>query len=93
MAGPADKPYKVHIPNAVHIMLRHLPVVVQHCTAIAKRGAAIGGDNWTVIVQNDPTTKRPRAYIAPRNQKAAEAAMQDGKDSTVFKIISGLRGS
>lgn len=93
MAGEADRPYKPNIPAKVHIMYRHLPQVVAHCTEIAKRGARIGGDNWTVIVQNEPMTKRPRAYIAPKHANSEQAKQQDGAQSTVFKIISGLRGS
>lgn len=82
-------PYKAVIPHSTHLAIRHSPVVVAHCTAIARKGAAIGGANWTVVVQNDPSTKRPRAYIAPKNE---EAEADDATNSTVFKIISGLRG-
>lgn len=91
MAGEADKPYKPVISPATHRAVRHLPFVVAHCTAIAKKGAAIGGPNWTVIVQNQAGTRRPRAYIVPLNTEAASA--EDAKNSTLFRIISGLRGS
>lgn len=90
---PPGIPMYRKLPHSVHRFYRHLPVVVAHCTKIAEKGAAIGGENWTTLVQNVPGTARPRAYILPKNEKAEEAKAQDGADSTVFKIISGLRGS
>lgn len=90
MAGEADRPYKANIPHAMHLVVRHLPNVVEHCKQIADKGAKIGGPNWHVVVQNAPDTKRPRAYIAPIDQAEAEA--DDAKNSTVYRIISGLRG-
>ena len=88
--GDADKPYKPVIPPALHRAIRHLPGVVDHCRKIAERGAQIGGDNYTVIVQNQPGTARPRAYIVPIN--TAAAIEDDERNSTLFRIISGLRG-
>jgi hypothetical protein len=82
--------YKVTIPHSMHIAIRHLPNIVAHCTQIARKGAAIGGDGWEVIVQNDPQTKRPRAYIVCRDPAALE---RDARDDTLMRILSGLRGS
>lgn len=90
-AGDADRPYKPVISQATHRAIRHLPAVVEHCRRIAERGAQIGGDNYTVIVQNQPGTARPRAYIVPINTGAA--VEDDARNSTLFRIISGLRGS
>lgn len=90
MAGEADKPYKVTIPRSVHRAIRHLPVVVAHITAVAKAGAHLAGPNYTVIVQNEASTSRPRAYIAPLNAKAA--AVDEAQNSTLLKVASQLRG-
>jgi hypothetical protein len=80
--------YRVQLSNETHRAIRHMPFIVDHCTKIAQKGVEIGGDGWEVIVQNDPQTKRPRAYIVCRDQRAL---LRDAKESTLFKIIAALR--
>lgn len=79
------------LSNAGHKAIRHLPVVVAHLVNIGSRGVRIGGtDKYELIVQNDPSTKRPRVYIKPKN---IEGIIDDAENSTLLKIQSTLRGA
>lgn len=83
-----DGDYKVTIPNNVHRAVRHLPFVVAHCAQLAQYAQSICGPGWQVIVQNDPATRRPRAYFFTDNP---EAIRRDAQENTVMRAISALR--
>lgn len=80
--------YKVYLSHATHKAIRHMPVIVQRCTQIALHGQELAGEGWEVIVQNDPQTQRPRAYLVCRDP---DALRRDAKESTLMKVITQLR--
>lgn len=85
-----NKPPK--LSHAQHRALRHLPQVVDHMERIARQALAQSGksDLYEIIVQDDPTTKRPRVYIAP---KGIEGVLDDAANSTILKMQAAMRGA
>lgn len=57
---------------------------------LAQKAAADLPEGYAVIVQNDPSTQRPRAYIAAISW---EARKDDAEHSTLLKKVSALRGT
>lgn len=88
MTAP-QKPLR--LTNAQHKALRHLPQVVERMTRAAHRALGQLGvaDLYEVIVQNDPSTKRARVFIAP---KGVEGMIDDAENSTILKLQSAMRG-
>ncbi len=61
-----------------------------HVQQVAERAVQPLPDGYEVVVQNDPSTQRPRAYIVARS-KAAQR--DDAEHSTMLKTVSSLRGT
>ncbi|AMQ66953.1 MULTISPECIES: hypothetical protein [Mycolicibacterium] len=58
--------------------------------AKAEAAAADLPEGYEVVVQRDPSTQRPRAYLVARSY---EARHDEAKNSTLLKKISSLRGT
>jgi len=58
--------------------------------ARARQAAAGLPEGYEVVVQRDPSTQRPRAYLVARSY---EARRDEAENSTLLKTISGLRGT
>lgn len=58
----------------------------------AKANGAVQGlpEGYEVVVQNDPSTQRPRAYLVARSKAAQK---DEATNHRLMKTISGLRGS
>jgi hypothetical protein len=48
-----------------------------------------GSPNFGVVLQNDPRTQRPRAYVAPIN---AEGVHEELTDSVLLKAAINMEG-
>lgn len=68
--------------------IRHL--YGPYCAQRAEEAASGLPDGYKVVVQNDPSTQRPRAYIVAAS---IEAQRDDAEHSTMLKLISSLRGT
>ncbi len=75
-----------YIPGAFK-KIRH--AFAGHVADIATSAVSPLPDGYEVVIQNDPSTQRPRAYIVARS-KAAQR--DDAENSTMLKTISSLRG-
>lgn len=74
--------------NAGFRRLRH--AYGGYVAAKAESAAAGLPDGYEVVVQNDPSTQRPRAYLVARTK---EAQVDEAKNHRLLKKISSLRGS
>ncbi len=74
--------------NKAFRQLRH--VYAGHVEALARSASASLPDGYEVVVQNDPNTQRPRAYLVARSYAARR---DDAANNRLMKTISGLRGA
>lgn len=68
--------------------LRH--AVGGYVESKAQAAAADLPDGYDVVVQRNPSTQRPRAYLVAGSVEARE---DDAANSTLLRKISSLRGS
>lgn len=61
-----------------------------YVTDLANKAAQDLPEGYEVVVQNDPSTQRPRAYLVARSM---EARRDDAENNRLMKKISSLRGS
>lgn len=61
-----------------------------YVAAKAREAAQDLPDGYEVVVQDDPSTQRPRAYLVARSM---EARRDDAESNRLLKKISGLRGT
>ena len=70
--------------------IRHMLAVETRERIYAERGVQMtGSDNFDVIVQNDPSTSRARAYMAPIN---SEGIHEELSQSLLLKAALALEG-
>lgn len=73
-----------------HRAIRHSPQVVAHITALANLmlGSIEKDQHFKVVVQNDPNTSRPRAYVAPADSAGVHLELTD---SVILKAAAAMQ--
>lgn len=61
----------------------------EYVEQIAREAAKDLPEGYVVVVQRDPNTQRPRAYIVA---ESTYARRHDAKHGRLLKLIAGLRG-
>jgi hypothetical protein len=71
--------------------IRHMPGVVAYMRQKAEECVdGTGSSNYEVVLQNDPETQRPRAYIAPANNQGIHEELSEHR---ALKSAIGMEGS
>lgn len=64
--------------NEIDKKIRHLPLVVAKLRQKAQEALEMTlSDNMKVVVQNDPDTQRPRAYVTPANRMGVHEELSE----------------
>jgi hypothetical protein len=82
--------YDPGITAEIDKQIRHLPVVIRK---LAEKAAELrnstGSSNFETIVQMQPNTERPRAYVAPKNR---EGIHEELSQAVLLKAALGMSG-
>ena len=71
--------------------IRHLPMVVKHCVEKAQEciQGMDEGENFEIVLSNNPDIERPKAYIAPANSQGIQAEIED---AVLLKAAINMQG-
>ena len=73
-----NAPYNPGDLQEIDKAIRHLPFVVSHMVHKAHQLISeTGSTNYEVVLQNEPTTQRPRAYVAPANDQGIHQELSE----------------
>lgn len=82
--------YDAKITNEVDKAIRHLPFVVGYMNFKAQKLLnATSSSNFQLVIQNDPSTQRPRSYVAPKNNMGIHEELSQG---VLLKAALGMAG-
>lgn len=85
-----DAPYDPGITAEIDKRIRHMPgVILYMLTKAAMLKNATGSKNFIIVVQADPNTMRPRAYVVPSND---EGIHEELSEAVLLKAALGMSG-
>jgi hypothetical protein len=86
----AGAEYDANITPEIDKAIRHLPIVMSGMLMGAtKLKNATGSPNFELVVQQDPNTQRPRAYVVPKNNKGIHEELSQ---AVLLKAALGMAG-
>lgn len=82
--------YDAGITEEIDKQIRHLrPVLLRMLDKAGELKRATGSDNFDVILQAQPDTQRPRAYVVPKNNKGIHEELSQ---AVLLKAALGMNG-
>lgn len=82
--------YDAGITEEIDKQIRHLrPVLMRIAEKAGELKRATGSDNFDVIIQADPNSERPRAYVVPKNNKGIHEELSQ---AVLLKAALGMNG-
>lgn len=86
-----EGPYNPGNLKEIDRAIRHMPGVVAYVVKKAQEGITLTGadSEFAVVLQNDPTTQRPRAYMAPNTSDGIHLELSQG---VLLKAAVSMQG-
>lgn len=82
--------YDPGITEEIDRQIRHLPVVVARCMeAAATLKNSTGSQNFGLVIQARPDTRRPRVYVVPTNEHGIHEELSQ---AVLLKAALGMAG-
>lgn len=81
--------YDPKITEEIDRKIRNMPMVRAYIKGKANQLSNQAGDNFEVVMSENPDQSRPRAYVAPANR---EGIHQELSDAVLLKAALGMGG-
>lgn len=82
--------YDAGITEEIDRQIRHLrPVLLAMLEKAALLKRSTGSPNFDIVVQDEPNTSRPRAYVVPKNR---EGIHEELSQAVLLKAALGMSG-
>jgi len=82
--------YDAGITDEIDQAIRHMPVVVDHLMEKAAQLKGLtGSPNFELVISADPSNRRPRVYVVPKNNKGIREELSE---SVLLKAALGMSG-